>query len=265
MTLNYSIPAQNIICFDLLNSSWDAIYFNAIILEFPDFSIEFMKIKYDELHSESRKQDSVSKLYFEGIFLVSIVCLMQHDDLKGIANCITYEVDLSKPISISNSDNIVSSIQSSFIMDNNLTLSTLQYNRLLEINKELRPKSYFKFEKEIINLELTTKLKFTVEELFTKFNIRVLFEDFSSKLKINRFKLTNIFYRNQLPIAFSFQHYGKIYIAWNEEFLKTVFNINSITTISMSKTEQLNAILDRINEIGLKNITEKEMFFLNSF
>ena len=267
MTLNFASPTQNIVCFDLLNSSWEEIYANVITLDFLDFSIDFLKIKYDELHSENRTAESISKVYFEGFYLVSLVSLMHHDAVNGIVNCINYDLNEIKPITIfnPNSNKTVESIIDSFYSNRNLTLSEMHYEILLQINKDFKAKTLFSFEREIVNLELDNTNKFTVELLFSEFNISVLFEEYSSKLKINRFKLSNIFYRNQLPIAFLFKYYGKSYLAWNKEYLKTILNIKPINLIPLSKTEQLNRILDKINEAGLENLEISEKNFLDAF
>ena len=137
MTLNFASPTQNIVCFDLLNSSWEEIYSNGITLDFLDFSIDFLKIKYDELHSENRTAESISKVYFEGFYLVSLVSLMHHNDVNGIVNCINYELNEIKPITIfnPNSNKIVASIIDNFYPNRNLTLSEMHYKKLLQINK----------------------------------------------------------------------------------------------------------------------------------
>ena len=57
----------------------------------------------------------------------------------------------------------------------------------------------------------------------------------------------------------------KTYIAWNEEYLQSILNIKPINHISLSKTEQLNRILDKINDEGLKNLLASELKFLELF
>jgi hypothetical protein len=267
MTLNYSIPAQNIVCFDLLNSSWDEINYNAIVYAFPDFAIEYIKVKYDELHSELRSPDSISKIYFEGSYIVSCVDLSRHNEIHGIVSCIDYELSEIKTISSNDLEykKLVESIVCSFTNNGNLALNEIVNEELLNAKAEKSKESFYPFENEMFNLEVKKEMNINLEDFSKKFNINVVFEKHYLKLKTHRFKLASIYYRNQLPIAFCFQYYGKSYIAWNEEYLISILNIKPITCIRLSKTEQLNLILDRINEVGLKNLSKQEMIFLNSY
>jgi hypothetical protein len=267
MTLNFATPAQNIVCFDLLNSTWEETYAGALACGFFGFIIDFLKIKYDELHSDQRNQDSSSKIYFEESYIVSCVDLSRHDEVHGIISSIDYELSQIKPISAANMDSkkLMESIVATFYKSENLALNEIVNDELLTRNQGINTEPFYPFESEIINLEVKNEMNLNLEEFSKKFNIKVIFEKHYLKLKTHRFKLASIYYRNQLPIAFSFQYYGKTYIAWNEDYLNSILNIKPINLISLSKTEQLNTILDRINKVGLEKLHISEMEFLETF
>ena len=42
MTLNFATPAQNIICFDLLNSTWEETYASSLDYDYIGYIIEFI-------------------------------------------------------------------------------------------------------------------------------------------------------------------------------------------------------------------------------
>ena len=267
MTLNFATPAQNIICFDLLNSTWEETYASSLDYDYIGYIIEFIQIKYDELHSDRRTPGSISKIYFEKNYIVSCVDLSQHNEVIGIVSSIDYELSEIKPISAVNRDSkkLVESIVATFNKSANLALNEIVSEELLKKDELLNPEPFYTFESEIINLEVKNELKLNLEDFSKKFNIKVVFEKQYLKLKTHRFKLASIYYRNQLPIAFSFHYYGKTYIAWNEEYLQSILNIKPINHISLSKTEQLNRILDKINDEGLKNLLASELKFLELF
>ena len=267
MTLNFDIPAQNIICFDLLNSTWEETYASILSLNLNDINIEFLQIKHDELHSDRRTSDSVSKIYFENNYIVSCVSLARHDDFQAICYSMDYELSELKPISSVdlNSRKIIKSSISNFNKNNNLILNKINYHNLLNSNDFSNSTHIYSFENEIINIEVKDVIRLNFEEFSKKFNTKVIFEKKNLKLKSQSFILASIYYRNQLPIAFSFHHYGKTYIAWNEDYLLSISNIKPINIILLSNTEQLNRILDKINEFGLDNLSDSEIKFLDSF
>lgn len=267
MTLNFATPAQKIVCFDLLNTSWEETYASALTCGLLGFMIDFLKIKYDELHSEQRNPDSFSKIYFEETYIVSCVDLSQQDEVHGIISSIDYELSKIKPISAANLDSkkLVESIVATFYKNGNLALNEIVNEELLKRNEGINTEPFYSFESEIINFEVKNEINLNLEKFSKKFNIKVIFEKHYLKLKTHRFKLASIYYRNQLPIAFSFQYYGKTYIAWNEDYLKSILNIKPINLIPLSKMEQLNSILDRINEVGIENLEMSEIEFLDTF
>lgn len=267
MTLNFATPAQNIVCFDLLNSTWEEINASALAYGFLEFIVDFLKIRYDELHSGQRNPDSFSKIYFEESYIVSCVDLSRHDEVQGIVSSIDYGLSEIKPITFCKSDSkkLIESIISNFYKNRNLTLNEVVSEELLKINDTLNTEPFYSFESEIINIEVKKLMLLNLEEFSKKFDVKVVFEQHYLKLKTHRFKLASIYYRNQLPIAFSFHYYGKKYIAWNEEYLISILNIKPINLINLSKIERLNKILDKINEVGLINLEEEEITFLDFY
>lgn len=267
MTLNFATPAQNIVCFDLLNTTWEETNASALAYGFQEFIIDFLKIRYDELHSDLRNPDSFSKIYFEETYIVSCVDLSRHNEVHGIVSSIDYELSEIKPISANNQDSkkLLESIITIFKKRGNLVLNEIANEELYKKNELINTEPHYSFESEIINLEVKNELKLNLEDFSKKFNVKVVFEKHYLKLKTHRFKLASIYYRNQLPIAFSFHYYGKTYIAWNEEYLQSILNIKPINLISLSKTEHLNRILDKINEVGLINLKEEEFAFLDFY
>lgn len=267
MTLNFASPTQNIVCFDLLNTTWEQTIADALAYGFLEYIIDFLKIRYDELHSDQRNPDSFSKIYFEGSYIVSCVDLSRHDEIHGIVSSIDYELKRIKPVAANNLDSkkLLESIVATFNKSGDLSLNKNVNEELLKKNKCINPEPIYPFENEIINIEVKNIMKLNFEEFSKKCNIKVVFEEHYLKLKTNRFKLASIYYRSQLPIAFSFEYYGKNYIAWNEEYLKSILNIKPINLVYLSKTEQLNNILDKINQVGLDNLIASELKFLDTF
>lgn len=267
MTLNFAEPAQKIVCFDLLNSTWEETNSNALALGFHDFIIDFLKIRFDELHSNERNPNCFSKIYFEDTYIVCCVDLSSHDELHGIVSCIDYELNEIKPISSANSfsKKLIESIVTTFNKSGNLVLNEIENDELLKYSQIINTDPTYSFESELINLEVKNEMKLTLDELISKFNIKVVFEKYYLKLKTHRFKLSSIYYRNRLPIAFSFNYYGKTYIGWNEEYIQSISQIKPVNHILISRTEQLNIILDKINEVGLANLNKTEIEFLERF
>ena len=267
MTLNFSIPAQNIVCFDLLNTTWEETYAVILANDYSNSNIEFIQIKYDELHSDRRTPDSISKIYFEKDYIVSCVSLARHNLLQGIVYSMDYELREIKPIlpGTLNSKKLIQCIFSKFNKSKKLNLNKINNEKLLNINNDFKTEPFYSFESEIINLEVKDELKLNLEEFSKIFNIKVVFEKHSLKLKTQRFRLVSIYYRNQLPIAFLFKYYGKTYIGWNEKYLLSILNIKPINLISLSNGEQLNRVLDKISVFGLTSLSDSEIKFLQSF
>ena len=267
MTLNFDIPAQNIVCFDLLNSTWEETYACILFLNIDNINIEFLDIKYCELHSDLRTPDSISKIYFENNYIVACVSFENHNDIQGICYSMDYELTELKPISVDsmNSKKIIKSVVSDFTINSNLNLSQINYDNLLSINDFLNSFIMYSFEKEIINIEVKDVIQINLEEFSKKFNTKVIFEKKNLKLNSQRFLLHSIYYRNQLPIAFTFLKNGKTFTAWNEEYLLSIFNIKPCNIILLSRKEELDRILDKISEFGLNNLSDSENKFLDSF
>lgn len=267
MTFNFDIPTQNIVCFDLLNSTWEETYASILFLNIDKINIEFLDIKYCELHSDLRTPDSISKIYFENNYIVACVSFENHNGIQGLCYSMDYELAEHNPIlfdSVS-SKKIIKSVVSDFSLNSNLILSKINYDNLISINDFLNSSSMYSFEKEIIIVEVKDVIQINLEEFSKKFNTKVIFEKKNLKLNSQRFLLHSIYYRNQLPIAFCFQQNGKTYTAWNEEYLMSIYNIKPCNIILLSRKEELDRILDKISEFGLNNLSDSENNFLDSF
>ena len=267
MTLNFATPTQKIVCFDILNSTWEETNANALAFGFHDFIIHFIKSRFEELHSDQNNPNCISKIYFEDNYIVSCVELSCHNEFYGIVSSIDYELIEIKPVSskIYNSNKLVESIVAKFNKCRSLVLNEIENDELLKYSQIINTNPSYDFESEMINLEVKNELKLTLDEFTNRFNVNIIFEKQYLKLKTHRFKLSSIYYRNSLPIAFSFDYYGKTYIGWNEEYLITISNIKPVNLILLSKTEQLNSILDKINDVGLANLEKSELEFLETF
>ena len=54
-------------------------------------------------------------------------------------------------------------------------------------------------------------------------------------------------------------------MGWNKNYLIALQNVKPINGLNIDTTETLNVILDKINEVGLDNLTATELKFLDTF
>lgn len=84
---------------------------------------------------------------------------------------------------------------------------------------------------------------------------------------INNFLIQKIYYLKSIPIAFSAKLIGtneEEKWFWSEHYLEDLKNIEPIYLTTLFPSYSIDLILDKINEIGINNLTKEELEFLNS-
>jgi hypothetical protein len=93
---------------------------------------------------------------------------------------------------------------------------------------------------------------------------------FAKEIKINKrnnLQLTNVIFKNRVPVAFYFkaEKSSKKYLAWSSQFIDSILAIQPINIDKINKEEVLNTILDAINSKGLDQLTEYQKKFLQEY
>ena len=86
------------------------------------------------------------------------------------------------------------------------------------------------------------------------------------ELKVSQVLLNKIYFKDGIPLVFVFKDKQNTeYMAWNKNYLNALQNIKPINGLAIDNLETLNSVLDKINEVGLINLKEEELAFLDFY
>jgi hypothetical protein len=260
MVTNYSSAVSSIVCVDLLNLT--PIDFQNLCITTPEISRAeaFLKMLYKKLHSDVLNDEHAHLVYIDNDFIIGSKRHNQsHEEfqLGGFEN-------LQENYTPNFDSTIIKSIEKIMLQNNSLRLKSnlLEMYNLALLNKQRERLFTFSFINAFIKVSENLAMK--PNAISKRFFIPIYF--FDKEVDKDTLVLDRIYYKDQLPIIFIFvNEEGEEFLTWNERYLVFLDKVKPINGEVIDALDMLNAILDKINLVGLSNITSEELAFLDHY
>ena len=113
------------------------------------------------------------------------------------------------------------------------------------------------------HIQVSDLLAIPLPQLTEDYNVGI---HFFKKLDPSKLILKEVYYKDQFPLIFVFKDADNLeFMGWNTEYLIALQNIKTNKELSIYTGDTIDKILDKINTVGLINIEEEEMIFLNYY
>ncbi len=260
MNSNYALAVSNVVCIDLLNSSWEEIQNYFIISNSPKDIRIYLKNIHSALHNDLSNEENPHLIYLEENFIIGTKRNKQnysHFQLGGL------EI-LSKNINTKAiNETFFEIVELSIVGINCFELPP----KLLDCFKIAfnKPNGISRYATKIINahIQVSDLLAIPLSQLTEDYNVGI---HFFKKLYTSKLILKDVYYKDQFPLIFVFKDADNLELmGWNTEYLIALQNIKTNKELSIYTGANVDKILDKINKVGLINIDEEEMTFLNYY
>lgn len=255
-------PIQNIICFDLENTTWENLFHQAFQTGLCSMQIELLKDQFEnsQMKKNALEEVYIKRVYADGdcIFLGTTI-----NNLTEVTPFIDFHLDTILPVNYT--PTIENEIVANITNQSGFNLNEVVFDSLEEVNKNLNSNLFFAFQHDFINLDLS-QLSITLFDIEHKMKITLSFCDELNSTIYNSLELQNLYFKNRVPVAFVFKqnNSSKPYVAWSTEFIQSILDISPISTNCINKEATLNIILEKINTNGMKHLSHAEKEFLDS-
>ena len=260
MVINYPTAVSKIVCIDLLNLSSQELQNYFLICPEVARAKQYLKMLHTKLHKDLLNEEHPHLIYIENNYIVGSRRHGQsykHFQLGGfeiLQENITSQVD----------SNLFLEIENKLVQNKSLFLNPFLmdcYKSAFKNPVEINP-LYFSFLNAFI--EASAIIAKSPIEIYNQFNLPIYF--FESELQESQLILNKIYFKDGLPLIFIFKdECNTEYMGWNKNYLIALQNVKPINVLNIDTTETLNVILDKINEVGLNNLTATELKFLDTF
>jgi len=259
MTANFSTSVSNVVCIDLLNSSWQDIQNYCLISAAANGVKMYLKHLHTTLHNNLSKNSNPHLIYIENNYIIGTNRYGKYfKDLQLGGKEILPESNFSK-IDL----NIFSELENGVTKDKSLNLNPFLLNCFTNaFSDAIQTEEY---DTVFINahIEVKHKLAISLQEISKNYAIDVTFLDCNHEPDKAKLILNKIYYKGLTPIIFLFKNEeNQQYMGWNKEFLVA---LQGISVASINKKDTLNVILDKINKVGLSNLVTDELSFLDYY
>lgn len=259
MVSNYPSAISKTICVDLLNVSSDELQNLSFINPIVDTFFSFLFHKHKALHNDLFNEENHHLIYLEEDFIVG-----SKRHLDDFTNLSLGGFEILSDIKNQKIDfELYNKIESTMIANQSLHSNDIldSYFKSLQFKTENIEIVFSRYNDYI---EVTNQLALSPEEIENQFKITTVF--LNDEVKETQLTLNEIYYQGQYPIVFVYMdENSKKYMGWNKDYLIALEDLPSINGNTFDKEATLNTILDKINKVGLKNLNEKEIFFLDNF
>lgn len=260
MVSNYPSAVSKIICIDLLNLSSQELQNYFLICPEVSRAKKFIKILHTKLHNDLFNEENPHLVYIEKNYVIGS---RRHGQSFNGFQLGGFEILQENAISGVDSK-LFHEIEKKLLQEKSLFLNPYLmdcYKSAFKNPVEINP-MYFPFLDAFI--EVSSALAITPIEINKQFNIPTFF--YELELKVSQVFLNKIYFKDGLPLIFIFKDKQNTeYMAWNRNYLKALLNVKPINGLATDNTETLNMILDKINEVGLINLQEEELSFLDFY
>lgn len=260
MVSNYPSAVSNIVCIDLLNLSSQELQNYFLICPEVSRAKQFIKILHTKLHNDLFNDENPHLVYIENNYVIGS---RRHEQSYKDFQLGGFETLQENTISDVDSK-LFCEIEKRLLQNKSLFLSPFLmdcYKSAFKNPVEINP-MYFSFLNAFI--EVSSVLAKSPIEINTQFNISIFF--FESELQKSQLVLNKIYFKDGLPLIFVFKdEQNKEYMGWNKSYLIALQNVKPINGFTLDNMETLNIVLDKINDIGLINLEEEEIAFLDFY
>ena len=260
MVSNYAVAVSNVVCIDLLNSSWEEIHNYFLLSNAPRGVRIYLKNNHKALHNDLSNDEYPHLVYIEDNFIIGtrrhkqnyssfqlggLEILSQNRKAKAINKTFFDVVELSL-------------VEMNCIELPSLLLNcfTIAFKKQKDINR---------YDAKIFNahIQVSDLLAISLEQITKRFNVEI---HFFENVDASKLILKEVYYKDHLPLIFLFKDDENFeFMGWNTEYLIALQNSKTNKELSIDTGATVDKILDKINKVGLINIDEEEMTFLNYY
>lgn len=262
MNYNFTATVSNIVCIDLLNSSWEDIQNYSLISNSANGLKMYLKHLHTSLHNDLFNKSNPHLIYIENDYVIGTKRYQ-----TDVTQFMLGGVEILPDTSIDKLDkSIFSTIESELVATNKLLFSNKMYvlfnNHFSSLLQNKKYDTIF-FDAHI---EVSKELVLNYDDFFLKFNFSIVFLNCKNQPKTSEFVLHKMYFKNNLPIVFVFKNpAGLEFMGWNRHFLLSLKEVEPVDLSFVDRKATLNYILDKINLKGLKSLSSDEISFLDSY
>jgi len=255
MVSNFSSPVSTIICIDLLNSSKEDIQNYCLILATATGAKLYLKHLYTTLHNNLSDNTNPHLIYIDNGWIVGTNRYGKgFKDFSLGGKSILPESNSSK-IDLT----IFSKLENGVAKNRNLNLNPFLLKCFTTAFSDAIQTEEYDTVFIDAHIEVKHELAISLQEISKKYAIDVTFIDYDHEPDNTKLTLNKIYYKGLTPIIFLFKDdKNEQYMGWNKEYLIALQSVKPIALVSIDKKETLNAILDKINAVGLSNLAQDE-------
>jgi hypothetical protein len=128
-----------------------------------------------------------------------------------------------------------------------------------------KQKDINRYDAKIFNahIQVCDLLAISLEQITKRFNVEI---HFFENVDTSKLILKELYYKDHLPLIFLFKDVDDFeFMGWNTEYLIALQNSKTNKELSIDTGATVDKILDKINTVGLINLEEEEMTFLNYY
>lgn len=264
MTATYSDLISNVKSLDLEHLSWKSIYQCAQDNELSEIGIDYLK----KLHqNRTVKKDKVSRVYLDGNFILGIQQVIGDSKILNLSS-LTEDVTHIRPIELTDIEDQIrfrNTLRYAFLFKK-LKMDQTDWMHFMAQNEVVNKRHLFDFTHDIINFDLSRLSVMNCETIQKDYGVKIVFtENDEHGLDKQRMYCKNIYFKKGLPILFLFQNIEGLIEGWNKHYFDALNNLEPIKELFVNKEEKLNAILDKISQLGMSNLTNDELVFLKNY
>jgi len=262
MTQNFSKSLSNVMVIDLLNASKEDIQNYCLFSGAANGLKLYLEHLHNSLHNDLFSNANPHKVFFDSNYIIGTIRNDQNVEQFSLGGLEILPEFKNNDLSTSIFEKV----------ENNMFL-----NKSVDLNKETKSTLEICFSNLVLNssynkefiqmhIEVRKNLALRFPIFCKEYNQNIVFVDCANQPDLDSLILNKIIFRYEQPIIFTFKdNSGLEYLGWSKDFLIQLNQIKPIKFQKVSKIRKLNAVLDKINSIGLSNLDEEEIEFLNEF
>jgi hypothetical protein len=260
MVINYRSAVSNVVCIDLLNSSWEEIQ-NYLIESNGSRGIRiYLKHNYKALHDDLSNEEYPHLIYVEDNFIIGT---RRHKQNYSSFQLGGLEILSQNRKAKAINETFFEIVELSLVEFNSLELPS----RLLDCFTIAfkKPSDVKRYDASFItaHIQVSDLLAIPLSKLKEEYSVRI---HFFENIDAAKLILKEVYYKDQFPLIFLFKDADDLeFMGWNTEYLLALQNVKTNKELSIDTGATVDKLLDKINEVGLINLEEEEMTFLNYY
>lgn len=257
MPKNFSKALSNINCIDLLNNSWEDIHNYCLLSNVANGFKMYLKHLHTNLHDNLLNTTNPHLVFFDCDYIIG-----------SIRNNHKIEKFSLGGMEILPDVNHIKIDLSMFKKCENEIANTKNLELNLELLEKLKPIILKNYNTDFVqmHIEVINELAIPFPQFSKAYHQNIVFLNCENDPDLDSLILNKIFYRYGQAVIFVFKNAsGLEYMGWNRDFLLQIRNIKPIKFQKVDNKIKLNAVLDKINDIGITRLDVEELAFLNSF